>query len=380
MFLRLHGVTLAQIGFASILGLPWTLKVLWSPLVDRFGSTRAWISACLLALGGIVGLLAFYNPSADPTALFGILLLLTLASATQDIAIDATAIAITEPRLLGAANGIRVTTYRVAMIVAGGGLVALAQVVPWRTLFLATGAALAAMGVLARWIPATRSRCGATEGGRDPARATIRPLVDWLRRPYAGAALAFALLYKLGDAAMAPMLKPFWVDRGMSLVEIGAIATSAGIAASITGALLGGLLTTRWGILRALIWLGLLQAGSNLLYAYASIAEAGRALLIGASLFESFSGGLGTAAFLSFLMSICDRDRAATQYALLSAVFALSRTVAGAMSGWGAQRMGYTAYFVATFGLALPAYALLPLVRRHLVATGRIRRRNGGAV
>jgi PAT family beta-lactamase induction signal transducer AmpG len=373
------GTPLAQIGFASFLGLPWTLKVLWAPLVDRYGGTRNWILGSLLVLGLVLAALSFAAPGGSESIIFGLLLILTLASATQDIAIDATAIRMVDPRLLGAANGIRVTAYRIAMILAGGGLIALAQWVSWRTLFLGAGLLLALMGALAARIPgaSTAGRAGAsggtgTDGGSArSARETFKPLLTWLRRPHAGAALVFTLLYKLGDAAMAPMLKPFWVDRGMTLLEIGAIATTAGIGASIAGALLGGLLTTRWGILRALVVLGLFQAGSNLVYVYASLADAGRPLLIAASLFESFSGGLGTAAFLSFLMRICERDLAATQYALLSAVFAASRTVAGGLSGWGAEHLGYTAYFLATFVLALPAYALLPRVRRYLLAMER---------
>jgi PAT family beta-lactamase induction signal transducer AmpG len=170
--------------------------------------------------------------------------------------------------------------------------------------------------------------------------------------------------------AMGPMVKPFWVDRGLTLKEIGLISTSFGVTASILGSLLGGFLTTKWGILHGLWSLGLLQALSNLGYAGAAYYNGGRAAIYTASLFESFTGGLGTAAFLAFLMRICEKERAATEYALLSAIFGLARSVSGAFSGWGATRLGYATYFSTTFLLALPAFALLPWVRTWIQEDG----------
>ena len=186
----------------------------------------------------------------------------------------------------------------------------------------------------------------------------------WIARPGAFGVFLFVLLYKLGDTAMGPMVKPFWVDRGLRLEEIALISSTFGVGMSIAGALTGGVLTSRWGIFRALWILGLLQALSNLGYATVAWTGAGRGGIYAASLIESFTGGLGTAAFLAFLMNICDKQQAATQYALLSAVFNLSGTLAGSISGFGATRLGYGTYFALTFALALPAYALLPWARR----------------
>jgi PAT family beta-lactamase induction signal transducer AmpG len=149
----------------------------------------------------------------------------------------------------------------------------------------------------------------------------------------------------------------------LTLKEIGLISTTLGIGASILGSLLGGLLTSKWGIFHALWSLGLVQALSNLGYAATAYYDGGRVAIYSASLLESFTGGLGTAAFLAFLMRICEKERAATEYALLSAIFGLARSVSGAFSGWGATRFGYASYFSATFLLALPAFALLPWVR-----------------
>lgn len=203
-------------------------------------------------------------------------------------------------------------------------------------------------------------------------------LMDLLKRPGILPVLAFILIFKLADASMGFMVKPFWVDSGFTATEIGLVSVNIGLGLSIAGGVAGGWYTDRKGIYRALWVLGLLQAVSNLGYALAAAvippAAAGatlmfehRAILYGASAIESFTGGLGTAAFLAFLMAIVDKQRAATEYALLSSVFALSRSFAGWASGFGAEAMGYAGYFLLTFFLAFPAYALLPWVKSMLM-------------
>ena len=159
------------------------------------------------------------------------------------------------------------------------------------------------------------------------------------------------------------MVRPFWLDRGMPLDEIGFITSTVGIAASVIGALIGGALTTRWGTFTGLWSLGLLQAFSNLGYATVAFYDGGRVALYAASVCESLTAGLGTAAFLAFLMRICDRTHAATEFALLSAIFGLTRPLAGSVSGWGTENLGYAGYFFVTFVLSLPAFALLPWVK-----------------
>ncbi len=176
--------------------------------------------------------------------------------------------------------------------------------------------------------------------------------------------LAFALLFKLGDAAMDPMTRPFWVDRGLSLEEIGAVLTTGRMIATVSGAVLGGYLTTRWGMRTALWSLGLLQAVSNLGYWAAAALPPSKGLIIAAALFENFSGGMGTAAFVAYLMSVCEPRFAATQYALLSALLALTRAVVGPIAGSLTERFGYAAFFLFTFLLSLPGFALLPFLSR----------------
>jgi PAT family beta-lactamase induction signal transducer AmpG len=201
-------------------------------------------------------------------------------------------------------------------------------------------------------------------------------LMELVARPHIWPVLAFILIFKLGDASMGFMVKPFWVDAGFTATEIGLVSVNIGLGLSIAGGIAGGWYTDRAGIFKALWALGLAQALSNLGYAFAAWTIPHgpgvspelwhRAVLYSASAAESFTGGLGTAAFLAFLMAIVDRRHSATEYALLSSVFALSRSVAGWASGHGAEAMGYAPYFLLTFFLSFPAYALLPWVKRML--------------
>ena len=161
---------------------------------------------------------------------------------------------------------------------------------------------------------------------------------------------------------MAPMIRPFWVDRGFSPMEIGMVPGTLGVFAMVTGALLGGRLTKQWGLFRALWVLGITQVLSNLFYAFVAFLPRSENLMYGASAVESFCGGLGTAPFLTFIMIICDRRHSATQFALLSATIGIGRALSGAVSGVIAGAVGYALYFMLTVLLALPAFLLLPWV------------------
>ena len=356
VYFRLHGVSLAAIGLMSLIRAPWSAKVLWSPLVDQVGERRLWIAMCLVVMAAMLVALPMLPPAPVGLGLVVVLLVFTTAAATQDVAIDAYTIELLEPGEEGVANGLRVSAYRAALIVGGGVLVGLAVYATWSLAYAAAAVILAALALFVLRLPPVRRRPQTPREWAHTFRA-------WVERPGAWAVFAFVFLYKLGDTAMGPMVKPFWVDRGLRPEEIALISTTLGVAMSVAGALLGGVLTSRWGIWTALWVLGLIQAGSNLGYAAVAWADAGRPAIYAASVTESFGAGLGTAAFLSFLMHVCDKEQAATQYALLSALFNLSGSLAGAFSGIGVQHLGYGAYFALTFALALPAYALMPWLR-----------------
>jgi MFS transporter, PAT family, beta-lactamase induction signal transducer AmpG len=357
IYFRDSGAELGDIArLIGIAGYAWTLKFLWAPLVDRFGTRKGWIVATQALLGLAIGLLALADPRAAGTFLLALLVAVAALSATQDITLDAYAIEILREREMGPANGVRVTAYRASLLVAGGLLVALAAATGWRTIFLVGAGVMLAFALLSLLAPATPR-------GSAHHEPIWRPLVAFLGRRHLWAIILFALTFKLGDSAMAVMAETFLVDAGLTLPQIGLLGTLA-IGGVVVGALLGGVLIARWGTYRALWALGGVQALSNLGYVLAASTAPSVWLIGGAKVFEYFTAGLGTAAFLTFLMSICEKRYAATQYALLSALYGFGRQTAIGVSGDLTEGLGYATYFFLTFLLALPAFALLPWIRR----------------
>jgi PAT family beta-lactamase induction signal transducer AmpG len=348
-------MSLAAIGLASGASLPWVLKFLWAPLVDRLGSRRLWIRVCLGLLAVTTAVLAGADPDRHAGQLAALLLLYVTLSATQDIAIDAYTIETTHGRELGVANSVRIAAYRGASFVSSALLVWVAAHHGWRAAFLTGAVLLGGFAVATLVLPSPRREIAHPPTLDEPIRAL-------LRRPGIWAVVLFALLFKLDISAMDPMTRPFWVASGFSLDQIAALTTGR-LLATLAGAALGGIIATRVGIFHGLWSLGLVQLLSSLGYAAAAAANAGKAPIAAAALFENFAAGLGTAAFLAFLMSVCERRYAATQFATLSAIFALSRWAAGLMSGVLAERLGFADYFFFTFLLGLPAYLLLRQVR-----------------
>jgi len=362
LWLTEEGMSLAGIGLATGASLPWVFKFLWAPVVDRLGSRRTWIRVCLVLLAAVTVLLAGADPTQHGAALGVLLLVYVTLSATQDIAIDAYTIETTSGRELGVANSVRIAAYRGASFVSSALLVWVAARRGWDGAFLAGAAITAALGAASFLLPET-------ERGAQHAESLTQPIVAMLRRPGIWAVILFALTFKLDISAMDPMTKPFWLDRGLTLDQIAALTTGR-LIATLAGAALGGMLATRIGLFRALWTMGLVQLLSSLGYALAAAVPPDLAIISAAALFENFAAGLGTAAFLAFLMSVCERRYAATQFALLTAVYALSRWAVGLVSGVLAERLGFSHYFLLTFAMGVPAYGLLPWIRNAGVGEG----------
>jgi PAT family beta-lactamase induction signal transducer AmpG len=369
IYLRTHGASLVDIGHLAKLSLPWSLKWLWAPLVDRHGSRRQWIASCLAVLAGLTFLLGSLDVGTLGMEFWTVLVVIVALSATQDVAIDAYTIQSTMTRELGVANSVRITLYRVAMLTAGGLLVWLAGRIGWLESFSAGAVLLVTLAGCALLLPPVEQTAGHAPNLWEPLRALFG-------RPGIATVILFALIFKLDIAALEPMMRPFWVDRGLTLEEIGAVVTSGRLVATIAGAALGGVFTTRYGIFTGLWVLGVVQAFSCLVYSSAAGADVHlshvlanrqfdvKSLVVSAAYFESFAAGLGTSAYLAFLMSVCEKRYAATQFAVLSALLALTRWVAGDFSGGLAERLGYANYFLITFFIGLPAFALIPRLRR----------------
>ncbi len=383
-YLRGQGVPLEHIGFLSLLGLAWSLKLLWSPLADRFGSRAAWLAPAQITI--ILSLLALAQLAGRPvTPLFWMLVgLLCLASATQDLAVDAYSIDILATKELGLANGVRNGAYRVGALTAGSGLLIASDWVGWRPAFTAVAVMMAALAVTVLLAPPFHLPRPLDQNHHPDQGAGFRLITaayQGLRRhPHFGAIILFTLIYKAGDALMATMVSPFWKDQGFSGSQFGLVSGFLGSLATILGGLLGGFLTSRWGLFHGLWSMGLFQAFSNLGYWAAALPGWGRHVLFTlplpflphsipvfpiylASQGESFSSGLGSAAFLAFLMSLCDKRFSAMHYAFFAMLFSFSARLLGYLGGLGAAHFGYATFFFLSFLAALPGFLLLPWVR-----------------
>ena len=364
VYFRINGVSLRAIGGLRLLELPYSLKVFWSPLVHRFGDRRVWILACMLGIAGVLFALPFVDVAAVGLIVLLLILALTTLSATQDVAIDSYSVGLVDRQEEGAANGVRASAYRIALVLAGGGTVFLASVLAWNSLFVLAALFFTLLGFSVLAIPRLRLP--------DESRQHwLQGFLGWAATWRVIPLVLFVLTYKLGEFAIGPMVKPFWVDYGKAIwplqedliFQIGLFPTTFGIVLSVVGALMGGAFISRYGIFHGVWFLGLLQALSNLGYSFVEWLDLGRLGLYGASMFESLSGGLGTAAFLAFLMNVCQKEHATVQYAFLSSIFSLTGRLIGGISGLGAEKYGYGNYFAITFFLSLPAYFLLPWVK-----------------
>lgn len=365
VYFREHGVSLEIIGGLRLLELPYSLKVLWSPLVHRYGDRRIWVLFCMLLIGMIVAGLPFFEIARPGWVLFLVVFLFTALSATQDVAIDSYTVGLVSREEEGPANGVRASAYRVALVLVGNGMVFLAAFIEWNLLYFMAGAFLVALALSLPFVPSL-------DLPAEAKRRWLSGFAGWIATWRAIPLALFVLTYRLGEFAIGPMIIPFWYDYGRSLgatreevkVQIALIPGALGIGLSIFGALVGGAFVSRYRTFHGVWFLGLLQALSNLGYALVAWADLGYYGLYAASVFESFTGGLGTAAFLTFLMNICEKEHATVQYALLSSLFALSGRFVGGVSGFGAQKFGYGDYFAMTFLLSLPSYLFLPWVKR----------------
>src|SRR6266699_1778271 len=371
VYFRQNNVSLTQIGMMGALTLPWTIKVFWSPLLDRFGERRIWVTICCFAMALAMFCVPLFDAGRPGAILWMLLIAFTVSSATQDIAIDAFSVGIAGKGEEGTINSLRAGLYRLGVMAGGGATMYLVAPLGWTWVFLALALAFVAMAIAALAAPSVQAV------HRRP-REWARGFVAFLSRPGSIAIFTFVLIYRMDFVAVGPMIKPFWIDRGMTPQEIGTISTGAGMILGIVGALLGGLFTSRFGIFKGLWILGIAQALPNLGYAAVAQFSLGRPYLYAVSMAESFGAGLVTAAFLSFLMRISDKRQAATQYALLTALYALPRSLMAPIGGRIADLWGYPTFFALTFLLAVPAYALLPWVYRWIGPNGRYHRAGTG--
>ena len=353
------GVSLASVGLFSAVTLPYSLKLLWAPLVDRYrppfgGRRRGWIVLFQLALGATLIALGAMSPRAAPLAFAALAVGVTLCAASQDIAADAyrTDLLAADERAAGTA--VYVFGYRAAMLVTGGLALVAADHVPFGRVYQ-LAAALLVVGVAAALVAPEPAAAAPPSTLR---AAVVEPLADWFRRPHALALVAFIACYRLSDLVATALSTPFLLGLGFSNTEVGLVNKNVGIAATIAGALGGGALVARLGLRRPLVAFGVALPSANLLWAALAIAGKSRLLLLVTVAAHDAIVGCGIAALEALILTLCNRRYGATQYALLSAAAGLAGRIAAAPSGAIAARLGWPAFFAATTVVGLGALAL----------------------
>ncbi len=355
------GVDLATIGLFAFVGLPYTLKFFWAPLMDRYtpallGRRRGWLLltqvALILALLG----LSLTSPAAAPMGVAAAALLVTFFSASQDIVIDAYRREALHDEEQGLGASLYVNGYRIGMLLASGGGLILADFLPFPTVYqlMAVFMLIGVFTTLAA--PEPGLPAGVPASLRD---AVIHPFVEYFRRQDAVLILLFILLYKIGDTMAQHMTTPFYLDLGFSLTEIGAVVKLFGFWAIVAGGLMGGVVILRLGIYRSLWLFGILQAVSTAGFAILAFMGESLAGLAAVIAFENFSGGMGTAAYIAFMASMTNKRFTATQYALLSSLMGVPRVIAASPTGYMADAMGWIGFFVFCTLIAIPGLLLL---------------------
>lgn len=407
-WLREAGIDRTTIGFLSWVALAYAFKWAWAPLVDRLplpwltrrlGRRRSWLLAAQCAVAaGLVGM-ALTDPQAQLGALAAFALATAFASATQDIALDAYRIESAPVDKQAALAAAYQTGYRVAMIWAGAGVLWIAarfdpseatyEHAPWTIAYLAMAASMAVGMVTVLFAPEPQPRAPLAPTREESAfaarlasvdalperlkrllvwlhGAAVSPFVDFIVRYRWHALLLLALIatYRVSDVVMGVMANPFYRDMGFSKDEVAAVSKVYGVAMTLLGAFIGGVLALRIGVLRTLFAGALLSAATNLLFAWLATRGHDLGFLIFAVSADNLSAGIASSAFVAYLSGLTNVAYSATQYALFSSVMLLLPKFLAGFSGWAVDRFGYEAFFVGTAALGVPVLLLVWLAAR----------------
>lgn len=366
-FLRERGTSLEAIGLTSFLTLPWALKFLWAPLIDRFGSTRfgrrrSWILPLQVLAVANLFFLTTIDPAAHIWMMCAAVVMTNLFAATQDIATDAFAVDLLDPHERGLANGVQVAGYRVGMVVGGGALLMLMSQLGWSGAFLAMAVLLtvATIPILLhteREVPkAAYEQVGAGA------------ILEFLQRPGMRRWLTVLSIYKIGDYLATGMTKPFLVDMGLSMSDIGLMIGTVGCIAGLVGAMLGGYGAQLFGRRHALLIFGAAQTASVGLYILPAIGYKSMVMLYAACIAEHLASGMATVTLFTMMMDVCRPETAATDYTVQASIVVIASGAASAVSGFSAKALGYAGHF----GLATIWSAVaLVLIARLLPPAGK---------
>ncbi len=356
-----EGVDLGVIGLMALVGLPYTVKFLWAPFLDRFtlpflGRRRGWLLIAQVALMfSIVGL-GLTDPGKSPWIVAFAAFLVAFFSASQDIVVDAYRREDLSDEELGLGSSLYVYGYRVGMLLASGGGLIMADYMSFSMVYVIMAACMLP-GVLTTLLAPEPDVLAGTP--KSLKEAVVGPLVEYFSRNGAVWILAFILLYKIGDTMASAMTMPFYLDIGFSKTEIGTVVKLFGFWATIAGLLIGGVFMLRMGINRSLWIFGFFQALSTAGFAILAKIGYNVGLLSGVIAFENLSAGMGTAAFVAFMASITNKKFTATQYALLTSLMGVPMVMASAPTGFLAKNIGWEGFFIFCTLIAIPGMLLL---------------------
>lgn len=361
-WMRSIGVDIKVVGLITLAQAPWSFKVLWAPLLDRYvppflGRRRGWAAIAQVALFVITLALAGVADHPDSPWVIGALALaIAFAAATQDIAVDAYAVDVLRPDEQGVAVGFRTAAYLMAMRLAGAFAITLAAWSSWRTVLVLIAVSYLGLLVATALAPKPEETDAPPRSLRD---AVWQPFVGFLSRPLALEILAFVVLYKLSDVMANALLRPFLHDMGYNQVDRGVILGLVTWTSTAVGALLGGILTTVLGVGRSLWVFGIVQSLSNIGYIAVAMSPVNRPLMLAATGFETLTSGMGTGAFSVLLLRLTQKRFSATQYSLMSSLFALPRILAGPIAGFAVDAVGWVVYFWIAVAAGIPGLFFL---------------------
>ena len=354
------GVDLKTIGLFALVSLPYSFKFLWAPLLDRYslpfmGRRRGWVALTQLGLAAGIWGMSSIEPRSAPVAMAVAALVVAFLSASQDIVSDAYRTDVLPPEERASGTSTFVLGYRIAMLVSGAGALALSDYIAWPTVFKIIGVLMLPMIVITWRAPEPE----AVRPPRTVADAFTKPFLDFFSRQGAVVGIAFVMLYKLGDYVASGMIQPFLIKTGFSGTEIAAWYKAVGFAAMTFGVLLGGGMVAKLGSRKALLLFGILASTTNSGYLALAIVGKNHALLAAAIGIHNLCSGMAEAAFMAFLMSLCNKSFSATQYALLSSASTVVGRTLGAGSGYLISAAGWPVFFATTMAMAAPALVLL---------------------
>jgi MFS transporter, PAT family, beta-lactamase induction signal transducer AmpG len=366
------GIDLGTIGLFASVGTPYSLKVLWAPLMDRFhfwpGRRRGWMLLMQILLVISIFSMSLFEPAANIYGIAVMALLVAIFSATQDISIDAYRREILSDEELGMGSSLYVVGYRVGLLIAGAGALWMADryLLPtgqanWPLVYQVMAGAMA-LGIVFTAFAYKESE--AFESPQSLQEAVVGPFLEFFKRDGAILVLVFIVLYKLGDTMAANMTTPFMLLKGYTKTDIATVVKGFGLMALILGGILGGIGTLKMGITRSLWVFGILQGVSTAGFCWLSIVETNITNLTLVIAFENLSAGLGSSAYAAFMASMTNRKYTGTQYALLTALMALPRTFLSAPTGYMAEAMGWNGFFLFCTLIAIPGMAVIPFLTR----------------